>query len=93
MISAKLIYNDGKDVIVNVQQDEFPKMFAALAQGQVYWDANQVRGFWTSFEQIRYIEFLRSEEENEQKPDGVSEEPCAGAQCESAPAGEPVSQN
>jgi len=93
MISAKLIYNDGKDVIVNIPGDEFAKMFASLAQGQVYWDANQTRGFWTSFENIRYIEFLRSEDQCEPKQDCIGTEPCAGAQCESAPAGEPSSQD
>lgn len=93
MISAKLIYNDGKDVVVNIAEAEFSAMFSALAQGQVFWNANQTQGFWTSFENIRFIQFTRNEENNESKSDCNGEAASAGAPCEGACAGSGACQD
>ena len=88
MITAKLVYNDGKDVIVNIPDADFAGMFASLAQGQVFWDATQKNGFWTSFENIRFIQFERREEQNESQQNNDSQGPCGSASCEVAGPGE-----
>ena len=88
MISVRFVYNDGKDLKVNIPTEQFQQLFASLNQKQVYWDSAVKQGFWTDLDRIRFMEFEVKEEENDTNAKTISQESCGGAQCESSSSGE-----
>lgn len=81
MINIKLVYMDGKDVVVNLKNEQFATFFECLNKGKVYWDDEAKSGFWTNLSEIRFIQFLLLEDANEPKAVGNSENAGSGDGC------------
>ncbi len=61
------VYKDGKDLNMNLKQDQLKGLFEALSSGKIYWSGDErnqhKNGFWTNLEDIRYIEFKTMQKE------------------------------
>ena len=58
MITMHVTYTDGKTLDVNVPPEDFSSFFQDLNQGRVHWDSLNYMGFWTSFANVRFIQFI-----------------------------------
>lgn len=88
MISVKFVYNDGKDLNVNIPDEDFSKFFLNLNENKPYWDKDIKNGFWTNMSDVRFIQFQVLEDANEPKQEATCEGTCDSAQCESVGSGE-----
>ncbi len=67
------VYKDGKDLNMNVTQEQLKGLFESLSSNTIYWvgdDNDKYKsGFWTNLEDIRYIEFktIQKEDDNDQR--------------------------
>ena len=57
MISVKFVFNDGKDLLVNIPHDELGDMFERISESKIFWSGGESHGFWTNIENVRFIEF------------------------------------
>jgi|GEM_PF-4324999 len=88
MISIRFVYNDGKDVRINLPEDCFEEFFKCLNERKPYWDKSFTQGFWTNLTDVRFTEFVRQGDANEAKQEGSSQPNLEGAPCEGACSGE-----
>lgn len=93
MISIRFVYNDGKDVRINLPDDCFQEFFNCLNDRKPYWDKSLTQGFWTNIAEVRFVEFVRQGDKNESKPEGIGASNSEGASCEVASSGEDASGN
>lgn len=57
--AVKFIYNDGKDLLCNVAEENIGSFFQNLNQKQVFYDEKNNVGFWTDIATVRYIEMRK----------------------------------
>ena len=65
--SIKFIYNDGKDLFINIEEDKLGSFFNALNSKSLYYDESINAGFWADLEKIRYIQVFKAPDQPETK--------------------------
>lgn len=55
-IKATIIYDDGKEVILCLEDTSLPIFADALNTRSAFWD-NDNDGFWTDITKVRYVKF------------------------------------
>jgi hypothetical protein len=63
--SLKLIYNDNKDLVIKIAEENLPAFFGSLNAKQMYFDNFNKMGFWTDLDKIRYVQALKDSSEEE----------------------------
>lgn len=63
--AVKFVYNDGKDLLCNVAEENIGVFFAHINQKQVFYDEKNNVGFWTDISSVRYIELRKVDEKGE----------------------------
>lgn len=80
MFKIKLIYNDDKELNINIPPEEYMSFFQAINSGQVFWGKGTNTGFWTSLANVRYMTLERPmEAPSEPKPIDPSAGSCAAS--------------
>jgi hypothetical protein len=64
--AVKFVYNDGKDLLCNVAEENIGLFFANINQKQVFYDEKNNVGFWTDISTVRYIELRKIEDKGDQ---------------------------
>lgn len=59
MFTVKFIYNDDKDLTVNIEEENLREFFECLDKKQFYLHQNYELGFWTNIDTVRYIEIKK----------------------------------
>lgn len=57
-IQIKFVYNDGKDLQVDVQEEKLKFFFDCLNTRGIYWNDEETLGFWTDLDKIRYVQIF-----------------------------------
>lgn len=78
--TIKLVYQDGKDLDIAIDQSALPGFFEALNKHQICWSEDASNGFWTDLEKVRYVQFLSNQESKvidgkEEGKEGIRELP------------------
>ena len=63
---AKIIYTDEKELNVDMNEEELSKFSENVSNQKVYWNKTQSQGFWTDITKIRYINFIKVNEGNDE---------------------------
>ena len=80
--SIRFVYNDGKDLVVNVLEAKATEFFGALNTKTAFFDQENNHGFWTDLDKVRYVEFRKipvegeanAEQQPEKLPEGVPQD-------------------
>lgn len=66
---VNFIYNDSKELKINIEQSKLQEFFSCLDKKQIYWaDESEATGFWLDLKNIRCIQLSKIEEtQNEPK--------------------------
>ena len=72
--TIKLTYNDGHVLDVNIPESEYESFMKSVKTLEVFWDAKQVQGFWTNVGNIRYMQLIKSGEDEIMSAGDVSED-------------------
>jgi len=67
--SIKFVYNDGKDLVINIIEANAAEFFNRLSTKTVYFDEQNNVGFWTDLDKVRYIEMRKVPVEGEKNAD------------------------
>ena len=57
-IRASIIYDDGIEVILSIEEESLPFFAEALNSRSAFWDSNN-EGFWTDITKVRYVKFQK----------------------------------
>lgn len=77
IFSLKFVYQDNKDLTINIAAEKMAAFFSALNQKQMYFDETTNIGFWTDLDKIRYVQAFQVSQQGEvndqsQAPSGDS---------------------
>ena len=63
--AVKIIYLDGKDVSVLLEEKQVPDFLEALKKNKPYWEEKREAAFWTAEKQVRFINIQKVAEEKD----------------------------
>lgn len=70
---VQLTYMDGQSLNLDVSEDQYKLFFQSLNERKVYWNEEASRGFWTNFEQVRYMNIFPIPAEKKEEVEVVEE--------------------
>lgn len=65
IFSLKFVYQDNKDLTINIAAEKMAAFFSALNQKQMYFDETTNMGFWTDLDRIRYVQAFQIPQQGE----------------------------
>lgn len=59
--TLKFIYQDGKELNINIEKEDLKPFFESLSKKEMYFDENQMMGFWSDLDKVRWIQANRQD--------------------------------
>lgn len=63
MFQVKLTYKDDKAYTLPLEEEKLGEFYGALSQRQLFWIEPGKNGFWTDFNDIRFVNVFKEEED------------------------------
>ena len=74
---VKLTYDDGKDISLPIAPNKLKDFLININQNNLYWIESEngtgLKGFWTNFHKVRYVEVIGIEGANQNEPEDIDQ--------------------